>query len=48
MKALTLYLPGKMQHPLHLIISVFDYQVIFNENINAIQILNISTKLRVH
>ena len=31
MQALTLSVPGKMQHPPNFLISIFDYQVIFKK-----------------
>ena len=42
MKALTLYVSGKMQHSFNFIKSIFDYQLTFNKHINAIKIFPIS------
>ena len=36
-KALILYVPGKMQHLPNFLISIFDYQVIFHKHSNAIK-----------
>ena len=39
MEALTLYVPGKMQHSPNFLQPIFDYQVAFNEIINTIKFL---------
>ena len=46
MKALTLYVPRKMQHPPNFLI--LDYQVTFNKYVNTIKILHISNNLRMY
>ena len=46
-KALTLYLPEKMQHPPNFLMSIFDYQVFSNKHINVIKIFHNSNNSRM-
>ena len=47
MKALTLDVPGKMQHTPNFLTPIFGTQVIFNKHVNAIKVFHISNSSRM-